>query len=47
MGLPTPNLFAGGENFHGKFEYISVNSMIKATEVIVGIIRKFEERAQS
>ncbi|WMT39786.1 peptidase T [Paenibacillus sp. D2_2] len=47
MGLPTPNLFAGGENFHGKFEYISVNSMIKATEVIIGIIRKFEERAQS
>lgn len=47
MGLPTPNLFAGGENFHGKFEYISVNSMIKATEVIVGIIQKFEERAQS
>jgi len=47
MGLPTPNLFAGGENFHGNFEYISVNSMIKATEVIVGIIQKFEERAQS
>jgi len=47
MGLPTPNLFAGGENFHGKFEYISVNSMIKATEVIVGIIQKFEESAQS
>ncbi|WP_428910173.1 peptidase T [Niallia sp. Krafla_26] len=34
MGLPTPNIFAGGENFHGKFEYVSVDNMIKATEVI-------------
>lgn len=30
MGLPTPNIFTGGENFHGKFEYVSVNNMIKA-----------------
>lgn len=47
MGLPTPNLFTGGENYHGRFEYISVNNMVKATEVIIGIIRQFEERAQS
>lgn len=40
MGLPTPNIFAGGENFHGRYEYIAVESMEKATEVIVEIIRQ-------
>lgn len=44
MGLPTPNLFTGGENFHGKFEYISVDNMEKAVQVIVEICRLFEER---
>ncbi|MEW9675220.1 peptidase T [Lentibacillus sp. L22] len=43
-GLPTPNLFAGGENFHGKYEYVSVETMEKATKVIVEICRLFEER---
>lgn len=38
MGLPTPNLFAGGENFHGRYEYVAVESMEKATAVIVKII---------
>lgn len=37
MGLPTPNLFTGGHNFHGRYEYIPVNSMEKAVEVIVRI----------
>lgn len=37
MGLPCPNIFAGGHNFHGKFEYVPVESMQKATEVIVKI----------
>ncbi len=37
MGLPTPNIFAGGHNFHGKFEYIPVPSMEKAVQVIVKI----------
>ncbi|GGK07762.1 peptidase T [Lentibacillus kapialis] len=41
-GLPTPNIFTGGENFHGKFEYISVDNMEKATNVIVEICRLFE-----
>ncbi|WOD62461.1 peptidase T [Niallia taxi] len=45
MGLPTPNIFTGGENFHGKFEYISVDNMIKATDTIVEIVRLFEEKA--
>ncbi|WP_100012202.1 peptidase T [Lentibacillus sediminis] len=43
-GLPTPNLFTGGENFHGKFEYISVDNMEKATNVIVEICRLLEEK---
>ena len=37
MGLPCPNIFAGGHNFHGRYEYVPVESMIKATEVIVKI----------
>src|SRR5690554_6598455 len=37
MGLPCPNIFAGGHNFHGRFEYVPVESMIKAVEVIVNI----------
>lgn len=43
MGLPCPNIFAGGHNFHGKHEYIPVESMIKASEVILNIIRNFAE----
>lgn len=38
MGLPTPNIFTGGHNFHGKHEYIPVYSMEKAVEVIIKII---------
>ena len=38
MGIPTPNLFAGGENFHGRYEYVAVESMEKATDVIRKII---------
>lgn len=37
MGLPTPNIFTGGQNYHGKFEFVSINSMKKAVEVIVKI----------
>lgn len=37
MGLPTPNLFTGGHNFHGRYEYIPVRSMEKAVDVIVRI----------
>jgi tripeptide aminopeptidase len=38
MGLPTPNLFTGGHNFHGKLEYIPIPSMLKAVEVILKIV---------
>ena len=37
MGLPCPNIFAGGMNFHGKFEYCSLNTMQKATQVIINL----------
>ena len=37
MGLPCPNIFAGGHNFHGKYEYVSVESMQKAIDVIIKI----------
>ena len=40
MGLPCPNIFAGGHHFHGRYEYVPVASMIKATEVIIGIAQK-------
>jgi tripeptide aminopeptidase len=45
MGLPTPNLFAGGENWHGRFEYVSVDTMLKAVEVIVEILKLYEQKA--
>ena len=38
-GLPCPNIFAGGENFHGRFEYVPISSMEKATEEIVNICK--------
>ncbi|WP_404334806.1 peptidase T [Planococcus rifietoensis] len=39
MGLPTPNIFTGGENYHGKFEFISAENMEKATQVIVEVAK--------
>jgi tripeptide aminopeptidase len=46
MGLPTPNIFTGGENYHGRYEYVSVDTMIKATNVIIEIVKLFEEQAE-
>ena len=40
MGIPTPNLFAGGENMHGRYEYVSLQTMEKAVDVILGIVSK-------
>ena len=37
MGLPCPNIFAGGHNFHGKYEFVPVENLEKATEVIIRI----------
>ncbi|MFC0186796.1 peptidase T [Fictibacillus aquaticus] len=45
MGLPTPNIFTGGENYHGKYEFVSVDNMEKAVNVMIEIIKLYEERA--
>jgi tripeptide aminopeptidase len=39
-GLPCPNIFAGGENFHSRFEYLPIPSLVKAMEVIIKIAEK-------
>lgn len=44
MGLPCPNIFAGGHNFHGRYEYVPAESIVKATKVIVGIAQKVAEK---
>ena len=43
MGLPCPNIFAGGHNFHGKMEYVPLESMEKASKVILNIIQLYAE----
>ena len=43
MGLPCPNIFAGGHNFHGKLEYVPLESMEKAAQVILNIVRLFAD----
>ncbi|MBK5191798.1 MAG: peptidase T, partial [Flavobacteriaceae bacterium] len=47
MGLPCPNIFAGGHNFHGRYEYVPVESMQKAVEVIVKIAEITAEKYKS
>jgi tripeptide aminopeptidase len=44
MGLPCPNIFAGGHNFHGKYEFIPLESMEKATQVIIKIAQLYAEK---
>ncbi len=44
MGLPCPNIFAGGHNFHGRYEYVPVESMQKAIEVIINIAKLTAEK---
>ncbi len=39
MGLPCPNIFTGGHNFHGRFEYLPVPSLVKCTEVLLNIVK--------
>jgi tripeptide aminopeptidase len=45
MGLPCPNIFAGGHNFHGKYEYIALESMEKATQVILKMVDLYYQKA--
>ena len=44
MGLPCPNIFAGGHNFHGRYEFLPVNSLQKSMETIVKIVSLVEEK---
>lgn len=44
-GLPTPNIFTGGMNYHGRYEYVSVDHMELAVKTIVEIVRLYEEKA--
>lgn len=43
MGLPCPNLFTGGHNFHGKYEFLPISSLLKSAETVVEIIRRVGE----
>ncbi len=47
MGLPTPNLFTGCDNFHGPYEYASIDVMEKAVQVIIGIVQKVAENQKA
>lgn len=47
MGIPTPNLFTGGENFHGQYEFITLESMEKATKTIIEIIKENTRTSKS
>ncbi len=38
MGIPTPNLFAGGENMHSRFRYVSLETMERAVDTAIGIV---------
>ena len=46
MGLPTPNIFTGGQNFHGKTEWISVNAMEKSVETVVNLVQVWVEKCK-
>lgn len=45
MGLPTPNIFTGGENYHGRFEYVSADTMVQAVHTIIEIVKLYEQKA--
>lgn len=44
MGLPTPNIFTGGHNFHGRFEYVPVESMVKSVETVIKLVELYAEK---
>lgn len=46
MGLPCPNIFSGGENYHGRYEFIPTQSMEKAVEVIIRLIEIYAEKGK-
>ena len=46
QGLPTPNLFTGGHNFHGKLEFNSRRGLEKSTETLIHLVQLFPEKAK-
>ncbi|MGL5261570.1 MAG: peptidase T, partial [Bacteroides sp.] len=42
-GLPCPNIFAGGLNFHGRYEFVPIQSMEKATKVIIELVQRIAQ----
>lgn len=46
LGVPTPNIFAGGHNFHGRYEWIAKGALARATETIIHLIEIWQERAR-
>ncbi len=46
MGLLTPNIFAGGHNFHSRQEYVAIQDMVKAVDVIVNLVKIWEEKSR-
>ena len=44
LGIPTPNIFTGGENFHGQYEFISLQAMEKATQTLIEIVRLYGKK---
>jgi tripeptide aminopeptidase len=46
MGLPTPNIFAGGHNFHSRYEFVPIPSMVKAVETIIKIIELYTAKSE-
>lgn len=46
MGLPCPNIFSGGQNYHGRYEYLPLRSMEKAMKVIVEIVKECAKQSR-
>jgi tripeptide aminopeptidase len=46
MGLPTPNVFTGGDNFHGKYEWVSLQGMEKSAKVLVALVQQWEKNSK-
>ena len=46
MGLPCPNIFTGGQNYHGRYEYLPLRSMEKAMKVIVEIVKEYAKQSR-
>lgn len=46
MGLPCPNIFTGGQNYHGRYEYLPLRSMEKAMKVIVEIVKECAKQSR-